>query len=136
MQIFNIDSFSQTDCVIWSPLNDHDIKLNSLKNPKQRSRERKTSNYTTALPIHKTLSHFLTQSITFPLHQERHPEVDIWTFMQGSSFYFRNYVERGLREVADQRKLASMPPMYKHDYKSENIGMYSDILYDVIEQIL
>lgn len=55
------------------------------------------------------------------VYQERHPEVDIWTFMQGSSFYFRNYVERGLREVAEQRKLASMP-IYKHDYKSDNIG--------------
>ncbi|XP_026736168.1 protein mini spindles isoform X2 [Trichoplusia ni] len=58
--------------------------------------------------------------------RERHPEVDIWTFMQGSSFYFRNYVERGLREVADQRKLASMPPMYKHDYKSENIDISNE----------
>ncbi|PZC81314.1 hypothetical protein B5X24_HaOG212926 [Helicoverpa armigera] len=57
--------------------------------------------------------------------RERHPEVDIWTFMQGSSFYFRNYVERGLREVADQRKLASMP-IYKHDYKSENIDISNE----------
>lgn len=58
--------------------------------------------------------------------QERHPEVDIWTFMQGSSFYFRNYVERGLREVADQRKLSSMP-IYKHDYKADNIGQYTSM---------
>ncbi|XP_063384841.1 protein mini spindles [Cydia fagiglandana] len=57
--------------------------------------------------------------------RERHPEVDIWTFMQGSSFYFRNYVERGLREVAEQRKLNSMP-MYKHDYKSENIDISNE----------
>ncbi|XP_045453489.1 protein mini spindles [Melitaea cinxia] len=57
--------------------------------------------------------------------RERHPEVDIWTFMQGSSFYFRNYVERGLREVAEQRKMASMP-MYKSDYKTENIDMSNE----------
>ncbi|XP_075981824.1 msps cytoskeleton-associated protein 5 isoform X2 [Anticarsia gemmatalis] len=57
--------------------------------------------------------------------RERHPEVDIWTFMQGSSFYFRNYVERGLREVADQRKLSSMP-IYKHDYKSDNIDISNE----------
>ncbi|KAL4713510.1 hypothetical protein ACJJTC_010495 [Scirpophaga incertulas] len=57
--------------------------------------------------------------------RERHPEVDIWTFMQGSSFYFRNYVERGLREVADQRKLASVP-IYKHDFKTENIDISNE----------
>ncbi|XP_039748476.1 protein mini spindles isoform X3 [Pararge aegeria] len=57
--------------------------------------------------------------------RERHPEVDIWTFMQGSSFYFRNYVERGLREVAEQRKLASVP-MYKSDYKTENIDISNE----------
>ncbi|XP_028170913.1 protein mini spindles [Ostrinia furnacalis] len=57
--------------------------------------------------------------------RERHPEVDIWTFMQGSSFYFRNYVERGLREVAEQRKLASMP-IYKHDYKSDSIDISNE----------
>lgn len=45
--------------------------------------------------------------------------------MQGSSFYFRNYVERGLREVAEQRKLASMP-IYKHDYKSDNIDISNE----------
>ncbi|KAI8440909.1 hypothetical protein MSG28_009207 [Choristoneura fumiferana] len=56
--------------------------------------------------------------------RERHPEVDIWTFMQGSSFYFRNYVERGLREVAEQRKLSSMP--YRHDFKSENIDISNE----------
>lgn len=63
--------------------------------------------------------------------QERHPEVDIWTFMQGSSFYFRNYVERGLREVAEQRKLASMP-IYKHDYKSDNIGEWTYVWYNIM----
>ncbi|KAM3966107.1 LOW QUALITY PROTEIN: msps cytoskeleton-associated protein 5 [Aphomia sociella] len=57
--------------------------------------------------------------------RERHPEVDIWTFMQGSSFYFRNYVERGLRDVAEQRKLASMP-IYKHDYKADNIDISNE----------
>ncbi|CAB3232167.1 unnamed protein product [Arctia plantaginis] len=57
--------------------------------------------------------------------RERHPEVDIWTFMQGSSFYFRNYVERGLREVADQRKLSSMP-IYKHDFKADNIDITNE----------
>ncbi|KAI5639807.1 hypothetical protein NE865_07707 [Phthorimaea operculella] len=57
--------------------------------------------------------------------RERHPEVDIWTFMQGSSFYFRNYVERGLREVAEQRKLANMP-IYKHDYKNDNIDISNE----------
>ncbi|XP_047538728.1 protein mini spindles isoform X1 [Vanessa atalanta] len=57
--------------------------------------------------------------------RERHPEVDIWTFMQGSSFYFRNYVERGLKEVAEQRKMASMP-MYKSDYKAENIDISNE----------
>ncbi|XP_045778443.1 protein mini spindles isoform X2 [Maniola jurtina] len=57
--------------------------------------------------------------------RERHPEVDIWTFMQGSSFYFRNYVERGLKEVAEQRKLASVP-MYKSDYKTENIDISNE----------
>ncbi|XP_068623237.1 protein mini spindles [Battus philenor] len=57
--------------------------------------------------------------------RERHPEVDIWTFMQGSSFYFRNYVERGLREVAEQRKMATVP-LYKHDYKSENIDISNE----------
>ncbi|CAG5054313.1 unnamed protein product [Parnassius apollo] len=57
--------------------------------------------------------------------RERHPEVDIWTFMQGSSFYFRNYVERGLREVAEQRKMASVP-LYKHDYKNENIDISNE----------
>ncbi|XP_052744603.1 protein mini spindles [Bicyclus anynana] len=57
--------------------------------------------------------------------RERHPEVDIWTFMQGSSFYFRNYVERGLREVAEQRKTAAMP-MYKSDYKTENIDISNE----------
>ncbi|CAH2087902.1 unnamed protein product [Euphydryas editha] len=57
--------------------------------------------------------------------RERHPEVDIWTFMQGSSFYFRNYVERGLREVAEQRKMASMP-MYKSDYKADNIDISNE----------
>lgn len=58
--------------------------------------------------------------------RERHPEVDIWTCMHGSSFYFRNFVERGLQEVADQRKLSAMP-MYKHDYKQHNIGQYTNI---------
>ncbi|RVE53041.1 hypothetical protein evm_002339 [Chilo suppressalis] len=57
--------------------------------------------------------------------RERHPEVDIWTFMQGSSFYFRNYVERGLREVAEQRKLNSIP-VYKHDYKQHNIDISNE----------
>ncbi|CAH2055745.1 unnamed protein product, partial [Iphiclides podalirius] len=57
--------------------------------------------------------------------RERHPEVDIWTFMQGSSFYFRNYVERGLREVAEQRKMATVP-IYKHDYKNENIDISNE----------
>ncbi|XP_049878313.1 protein mini spindles [Pectinophora gossypiella] len=57
--------------------------------------------------------------------RERHPEVDIWTFMQGSSFYFRNYVERGLREVAEQRKMAAMP-IYKHDYKTDNIDISNE----------
>ncbi|KAL0879509.1 hypothetical protein ABMA27_003252 [Loxostege sticticalis] len=57
--------------------------------------------------------------------RERHPEVDIWTFMQGSSFYFRNYVERGLREVAEQRKMASMP-IFKHDYKHDNIDISNE----------
>lgn len=73
------------------------------------------------------LAHQLNQPVSsckkHSILQERHPEVDIWMFMQGSSFYFRNFVERGLREVADQRKLASMP-IYKHDYKSDNIGKF------------
>ncbi|CAH0746736.1 unnamed protein product [Diatraea saccharalis] len=45
--------------------------------------------------------------------------------MQGSSFYFRNYVERGLREVAEQRKMSSMP-IYKHDYKADNIDISNE----------
>ncbi|XP_032523081.2 protein mini spindles isoform X1 [Danaus plexippus] len=57
--------------------------------------------------------------------RERHPEVDIWTFMQGSSFYFRNYVERGLREVADQRKMASVS-IYKSDFKTDNIDISNE----------
>lgn len=57
--------------------------------------------------------------------RERHPDVDIWTFMQGSSYYFRNFVERGLREVAEQRKLGSML-MYKHDYKADNIDISNE----------
>ncbi|XP_041970087.1 protein mini spindles isoform X2 [Aricia agestis] len=57
--------------------------------------------------------------------RERHPEVDIWTFMQGSSFYFRNYVERGLRDVAEQRRLGAVS-LYKSDYKPDNIDISNE----------
>ncbi|GBP43034.1 Protein mini spindles [Eumeta japonica] len=59
--------------------------------------------------------------------RERHPELDIWTFMQGSSFYFRNYVERGLRDVAEQRRrgLAALS-VYKHDFKRDNIDINNE----------
>ncbi|XP_038218793.1 protein mini spindles isoform X2 [Zerene cesonia] len=57
--------------------------------------------------------------------RERHPEVDIWTFMAGSSFYFRNYVECGLREVAEQRKMRAHP-VYKPEIKAEQIDVSNE----------
>ncbi|CAF4840338.1 unnamed protein product [Pieris macdunnoughi] len=57
--------------------------------------------------------------------RERHPEVDIWTFMAGSSFYFRNYVECGLAEVAEQRKMRTHK-IYKPELKPEHIDVTNE----------
>ncbi|CAK1542570.1 unnamed protein product [Leptosia nina] len=57
--------------------------------------------------------------------RERHPDVDIWTFMAGSSFYFRNYVECGLREVEEQRKMRTHN-IYKPDIKPEHIDVSNE----------
>ncbi|XP_050682742.1 protein mini spindles [Leptidea sinapis] len=54
--------------------------------------------------------------------RERHPDVDIWTYMTNSSFYFRNFVERGLSEVAEQRTQHTRS-IYKPNMKTQHIDM-------------
>lgn len=59
--------------------------------------------------------------------RERHPDIDIWTFMQGSSFYFRNFVERGLKDIAEQRRLAPVHALYKPVNMNDSVGEFVDI---------